>query len=49
MIKIRNIKKKGQFNFDSMQLGLKIMPSYNTENNVIFMDKVNDVYKNNKN
>lgn len=28
---------------NNMQVGLKIMPSYNTENNVIFMDKVNDV------
>ena len=26
-----------------MQVGLKIMPSYNTEKNAIFMEKVNDV------
>ena len=26
-----------------MQVGLKIMPSYNTEKNVIFMERVNDV------
>jgi hypothetical protein len=26
-----------------MTVGLKIMPSYNTENNMIFMERVNDV------
>ena len=46
---IQDYQNVGHSFFDNMQVGLKIMPSYNTENNVIFMDKTNDVryYRNN--
>ena len=42
---IKEYKEKGQVYFDKINIGLKIMPSYNTEKNAIFMDKVNDVNK----
>ena len=40
---IQEYKTKGPLEFENINMDLKIMPSYNTENNVILLEKVNDV------
>lgn len=36
-------RKVEAFDFDTINLGMKIMPSYNTEKNVLYMHHSNDV------
>jgi len=39
---IDDFNKVGHAFFDNMQIGLKIMPSYNNENNLIYMERISD-------
>jgi hypothetical protein len=40
-------EKTENSDFDNINLGLKIMPSYNFKKNVIYMKHINDIYKTN--
>jgi hypothetical protein len=41
---IENYDKIDNLAFDNTNLGLKIMPGYNTESNVLYMERSNDVF-----